>query len=282
MTEGGEVLILISGVIFIVVCIWFLSSTVNEVKSRGEELGVFDLDSIPLPPSNGLTYLVSGFSQAGSSHGTSKEFCDFNKAIKHLQARLNKSSMFSVRVYHNKNSHFFEYHRSFYDGKGTREGRKLGGLTIYYSEPDFKLKSYNDAIDDGVSIVEANKIYDSGISYKKEVKVEVDIIKSKMESDIVLEFVGESKNKATIAKLADQQIYIAELIVDNDVINVAINGEKVARVSATTKTKSLQFIETIGVYIKVLVWNTESMPSSIHMLCHRDEHTVEANIKKNI
>lgn len=272
MAEGGELLIIICSIIFICICIFYFSTTVNEVNNRGKYLGNFDLDDIPLPPKNSLHYLVCGYSQAGSSHGIDKEFIEFDSTIKHLKTRLNKSSMFSTRVYVNEEKNFMQYHRGFYDGRGKSEGRKLGKVIIFYSQPESQ------------KVVNSNKnnSLDTELSLKKDVieshTRENEPLKD-MDSDIILEFVGERKYKETISKLIDQEIYIAKLVVDDDLIRLIINDKQVARVSAKTKKRALNYIQNIGCYVKVLVWNTESLPASIHMLCHRGEHRVKANYK---
>ncbi|MBA6398253.1 hypothetical protein [Colwellia sp. BRX10-4] len=288
MANNGELLIFLLVIFFIVICVWCISANFAEGENRGEDIGFFDIDEIPLPPNNDLGYIVYGYSQAGSPHGVDKDFDDFFKAVSHIKNRLNKSSIFSVRAYHNKEKRTFQYHRSCYDGRGRKEGRKLNVITISYFEPKANLQSYNAAITDGKSIAEANEIYQSGVIYKAEEQIEKseEVVQASkidkhpyLESDIIIEFVGAIKNENIITKLEDEGIYIAKLIVDDDKINLMINGEKVARVSAKTKTKATKFINTIGCNIKVLVWSN-GVYLTPNMLCHRGDNIVEANYKK--
>jgi hypothetical protein len=288
MADNGGILIVFLVILFIVLCVWGISATYAEGKNRGEDLGVCAIDEIPLPPNNHLGYIVYGYSQAGSPHGADKDFDDFFKAVSHIKNRLNKSSMFSVRAYHNKENCTYAYHRSCYDGRGRKEGRKLNVITISYFEPEANLQSYNAAIADGKGIAEANEIYQSGVIYKAKEKIEKleQLVQTKkvdkhtdLESDVIIEFVGAIKNENIITKLENEGIYIAKLIVDDDKINLMINDEKVARVSAKTKTKATKFINTIGCYIKVLVWS-EGVYLSPNMLSHQGENIVEANYKK--
>lgn len=126
-------ILVIGCIAILIIGLWsfFSGDAVDDIKNS-ESLGVFSIDNMPLPPNNCSSYFVYGIRQSGNSHGTDRGFISCTNAASHAKSRLNRSSFGQVRVYRNSKKGTVSYHRLFYSGKGSSEGKRLGQIVIAY------------------------------------------------------------------------------------------------------------------------------------------------------
>lgn len=221
-----------------------IEEAVNE-----KSLGKFDIDNIPSTPGPGM---VCSYSQNGREIG--KETCCATVAetLLEVKKRLKRTSMTDVRVYRNNESQTTSYQRADYCGRGSRESRKVGKVVVYH--PTDNLASYNAAIEDGLSVREANLIYESGEVYESKKLKDEPVLSNSTMHNIELKFVACKKKE--LSRFIDNQVYEVELVESEGIIAVYIDRLLVARVSAANKRKAQKYIKEQSNTLKVIVSNS--------------------------